>query len=99
MDPILNAAATILATVIGLWAVGRLGPMTRKTRPLDIGAVIAIAIGALGVAAHRVFGTVPDLWLIVILLGGAAWWLLGAPVTHSDKPKKKPAYRRRSLLR
>lgn len=98
MDPILNAIATILSAVIGLWAVGRLGPMTRKTRPLDIGAVVAIAVGALGVSAHRVFGTVPDLWLIVILLGGAAWWLLGAPATYTQKPKKKP-YRRRGLLR
>ncbi len=79
-ENIMHAIISILLTLIGLWAVGRCGPMSIRTRLGDVAALVSAAIGAFGMAAYNALHLMPPVELLLMFFGGLAWWLLAEPL-------------------
>lgn len=95
-ENIMHAIISILLTLIGLWAVGRCGPMSFRTRWSDIAALVSAAIGAFGMAAYNAVHLMPPVELLLMFFGGLAWWLVAEPLHRKlDQAARPPQHGRK----
>lgn len=87
-----DVLASVLCFAIMLWAIGRAGPMSWRTRKADVAALVSIAAGTGGIGAFRLFGVVPPIELVLMANAGLVWWFYAAPVSARPQAplRKRP---------